>query len=55
MKGGKDMWMERSAKALFVESDAFRVFLDSGLLEDVTSERIQYDPTKSRSEETTQR
>jgi hypothetical protein len=33
-------------KALFVESDSFRVFLDSGLLEDMTSEKLWYVHTK---------
>jgi hypothetical protein len=27
-------------KALFVESDSFKAFLDSGLLQDMTSERL---------------
>ena len=37
---------EEECNALFVESDSFTVFLDSGLLEDMTSEKLWYVHTK---------
>ena len=43
MVGQADRWIDgEECKSLLVTSESFRVFLDSGLLEDVTSEKLWY-------------
>ena len=47
--------MEKSARFDLLNLNPFRVFLDSGLSQDVISERLKYDHSKLHSEKMVQR